>query len=386
MVTYTLTLYDNDVLAMDEATGAIVISDEYFEDFPEGMFVEIHFEEDAENIYHKYQLKEHDEENHVVTLDWLEQIGSELLTEAPVVKLTDDELNDPSKIDIKTKIADAEEKEAEERAAQEKATKEQELRTKHAGLLDKVEKSLETSERPSDTLEVLFEALVPSSGAAETVAGEIVRAMMRLLYRDANDGDKFFMSYGLETCGSSAQYLFDMGFEAEIQNMLNNALQLADDDDKYTEALEELTISVINRLLTDVNLLAEVNEEDSRDYPNDYIEENQPKYDFEIPCSDDVVRLVEEGVVNSWDLNSYVEDQLQWNTELREAEVERPFSHHDTSVTLSNVSRDGLDLLEDMVRNIDGFWADFVADHQEELDELDSDEDFDDDYEEEDEE
>ncbi|MEO6301773.1 MAG: hypothetical protein ABIP51_01245 [Bacteroidia bacterium] len=59
----------------------------------------------------------------------------------------------------------------------------------------------------SDKLEQLFDQLVPSSGASETIEGEIVRAINRVWYRYNNDGDVFFRGYGLETAAPSVKYL-----------------------------------------------------------------------------------------------------------------------------------------------------------------------------------
>ena len=49
--------------------------------------------------------------------------------------------------------------------------------------------------------------LMPPSGKAETVAGEIIRAVDRIWYRWYNDGDKINVGYGKETCNGSARYL-----------------------------------------------------------------------------------------------------------------------------------------------------------------------------------
>lgn len=46
----------------------------------------------------------------------------------------------------------------------------------------------------------LFEKLVPASGKAESLAGELIRAMSRIAYRFYNDGDQVGMGYGKETC------------------------------------------------------------------------------------------------------------------------------------------------------------------------------------------
>ena len=58
--------------------------------------------------------------------------------------------------------------------------------------------------RETDDFDDWFDYLVPREGTAPTVAGEIYRAIARIIYRDFNDGDKFYEGYGRETCGSSA--------------------------------------------------------------------------------------------------------------------------------------------------------------------------------------
>ena len=60
-----------------------------------------------------------------------------------------------------------------------------------------------------DRLQKLFNKLVPGSGAAETIEGEMVRAVMRVWYRYFNDGDYFFRGYGKETAASSVSWLKD---------------------------------------------------------------------------------------------------------------------------------------------------------------------------------
>ena len=56
-------------------------------------------------------------------------------------------------------------------------------------------------------LHELFEELVPPEGKAATVAGEIVRAISRIAYRNYNDGDHIGVGYGKETCNPAARYL-----------------------------------------------------------------------------------------------------------------------------------------------------------------------------------
>ena len=57
----------------------------------------------------------------------------------------------------------------------------------------------------------LFEELVPASGKAESLAGELVRAMARIGYRWYNDGDQVGIGYGRETCNPAARFLIHKG-------------------------------------------------------------------------------------------------------------------------------------------------------------------------------
>lgn len=56
-------------------------------------------------------------------------------------------------------------------------------------------------------LNELHDELVPEAGKADTVAGEMVRAISRIGYRFYNDGDQVGSGYGNETCNSSLRYL-----------------------------------------------------------------------------------------------------------------------------------------------------------------------------------
>lgn len=56
-------------------------------------------------------------------------------------------------------------------------------------------------------LNELFKELVPSSGKADCLAGEIVRAVSRIGYRFCNDGDRLGIGYGKETCNPAGRFL-----------------------------------------------------------------------------------------------------------------------------------------------------------------------------------
>lgn len=61
--------------------------------------------------------------------------------------------------------------------------------------------------RISDRVERLFKKLVPNSGSAQTIEGEMIRAINRIWYRYFNDGDYWYRGYGKETALPSVKWL-----------------------------------------------------------------------------------------------------------------------------------------------------------------------------------
>ena len=67
----------------------------------------------------------------------------------------------------------------------------------------------------------LFDKLVPNSGASETIQGELIRAINKLVYRWYNDGDYFYKGYGAETAGPAHAFLTS---SSEIPSSLRSTL------------------------------------------------------------------------------------------------------------------------------------------------------------------
>lgn len=89
----------------------------------------------------------------------------------------------------------------------------------------------------------LFAELVPTSGKADTVAGEIIRAISRIGYRFYNDGDQIGIGYGKETCNPAARYLMeytDKEIDAVIVKMWGEY-----SEDVYEGYLHELEDKVL---------------------------------------------------------------------------------------------------------------------------------------------
>lgn len=89
-----------------------------------------------------------------------------------------------------------------------------------------------------ERLSKLFNELVPDMGKAESLAGEMVRAINRIGYRFCNDGDMVNQGYGKETCNAPARFLMNKG-NHEIAD-LTVALWEIFSEDAYEKVLDTL--------------------------------------------------------------------------------------------------------------------------------------------------
>lgn len=106
--------------------------------------------------------------------------------------------------------------------------------------------------------DALFNKYVPESGKAETVGGEILRAMARIAYRFYNDGEKVGNGHGNITCNGSDRFL------TETVDGYISMHDANDSEDAYEELLIENIELVVALLKSDPSLLKKHNETDSR--------------------------------------------------------------------------------------------------------------------------
>lgn len=127
----------------------------------------------------------------------------------------------------------------------------------------------------------LFEELVPASGKAPTVAGEIVRAINRISYRNWNDGDHIGVGYGRETCNPAARYL-EAKCGEEVGSLIS-AIWGIENDKAYDLILGQLEAEVVKYLERNPELKAAENREDMFSYWNadedvDTYDEDEDEY------------------------------------------------------------------------------------------------------------
>lgn len=237
---------------------------------------------------------------------------------------------------------------------------------KSENVLDKIKSQLTPDMSVEDQLEVYFHELVPSSGPAKTVAGELIRSIMRILYRNYNDGDLWYTGYGKETCGSSVIYIIK-----HIKDLFRNfekmsSYQLEEED--YTNALDDIAGKILVYLSENPELFTTPSNEDSRNTREDLDDYfDLPTYEFDVDASYDENYYD----VSDEEIDNFIHDIVR--SDLSSGRVNRWASD---AWTIEDLEKDDYDTLEDMWEK---WFEDFLSEYEreEEYDEEDEEEDFD---------
>ena len=139
----------------------------------------------------------------------------------------------------------------------------------------------------------LFDKLVPGSGAAKTVEGELMRAINRLVYRWYNDGDYFYKGYGAETAGPAHSFLvnsnqipFDL--QSTLAMTFNKAMDAPEDGyerlikfalEKVVDHVEATPKDDYTPLEKEMYDFESEFEDDEEDYDDYYDEEDDDYYE-----------------------------------------------------------------------------------------------------------
>ena len=293
------------------------------------------------------------------------------INEADVI-IPKDKMFDPDYISL-TGIA-RQAKEAEDariaKEAEDKRRAEAEIHLKP--MLDELSKT-------DDKLELLFDKLVPNSGKADSVAGEMVRAMMRILYRDYNDGDVFYEGYGLETCGSSAEFL--MGSDADLTDDFKAIVEDQLTDEAYTEAITAISNKLVEFIINNPYLIVENNSIDSRNYDIDWLEEHQPKYDCTCTLPEVVVDHINNGDISDNDVQWELESWEIPGLGSIEKNCDSLYVYRDT-VEISGLTKDAYDWVDEHLYKELESYANTLDEEYGSTDPYDNGEEFDDDIDE----
>ena len=160
---------------------------------------------------------------------------------------------------------------------------------------------MKQAKEPYDALESLFNYLVPTSGQSRVLAGELARAMMKIIYRDWNDGDVFYEGYGIETCGSAVQYLIDK--LPELERKFESIAMSDAHEERYTKMLEGITEYVVNYVIEHPESFTQKTD-DMYDHDYQYEDAWQSTYELEFDYDeavpeDEIESLIVGNVRNS---------------------------------------------------------------------------------------
>lgn len=128
-----------------------------------------------------------------------------------------------------------------------------------------------------EKINTLFEELVPASGKAATVAGEIIRAISRIGYRNYNDGDHVGVGYGRETCNPAARYLAAKCDDKVVR--LIRTIWGEESDSYYDTGLAALEDGVLEYLEQHPELKETENMEDMWDYRDSDEDVDEDEYE-----------------------------------------------------------------------------------------------------------
>jgi len=97
-----------------------------------------------------------------------------------------------------------------------------------------------------DRNEPLYNKLVPGNGDAETLEGEMLRAINRLIYRWFNSGDKYYEGYGTETAGPAHSFLVNANHP--LKAMMNRLFREFISGDEYEKMLNEVLEAILTHI------------------------------------------------------------------------------------------------------------------------------------------
>ena len=138
--------------------------------------------------------------------------------------------------------------------------------------------------------DVLYGVLVPGSGKTNTVEGEMLRAINRIVYRWWNDGDKFYEGYGAETAGPAHSFLVNSNnpLNNTLASIFDKAVTSSNQGDGVYERTVELALTEILNYIESKEGNYTKSGEDMFDYESEYeSEEYSDEFDDDDTYDDD---------------------------------------------------------------------------------------------------
>ena len=190
-----------------------------------------------------------------------------------------------------------------------------------------------------------FNKLVPGHGNADTIEGELLRAINKIIYRYYNDGDYFYKGYGAETAGPAVSFLMNsnelpINLQQTLTSIFNKSI---DAPDKGYERLLKFALEKILDHIDSKDGNYTESKEDMLTYDSEY--ENDPDdyddYDEYDEYEDDEYEEVYENLKQIKEkLNLNPEVSRLVNAFIRKMADRYDYSLQDAVYTIIRVMRD----------------------------------------------
>jgi hypothetical protein len=134
--------------------------------------------------------------------------------------------------------------------------------------------------------QTLYDELVPGMGNADTLEGEMLRAINRIIYRYYNDGDFFYKGYGTETAGPAHSFLINsseipLAIQSTLQSIFTKIMQSSGDEEQTYERAIEFALKQIVDYIEAKNGNYTPSDEDMFKYPSEYEDEEDYEDDYD---------------------------------------------------------------------------------------------------------
>ena len=132
-----------------------------------------------------------------------------------------------------------------------------------------------------DRNEPLYDELVPGSGKADTVEGEMLRAINRIVYRYYNDGDEYHTGYGTETAGPAHSFLVNVNHP--LRSLVS---KLFKDGTNYEQTIKDVLDAILDHIESRRGKYTP-NSEDMYDYEPEFEDDEFEEEDYDYDYDDD---------------------------------------------------------------------------------------------------
>ena len=138
-----------------------------------------------------------------------------------------------------------------------------------------------------------FEKLVPGMGSADTIEGEMLRAINRIAYRFYNDGDYYYKGYGTETAGPAHSFLVNskeipFKLQAVLKSIFNKIMSspATNEEKTYEDAIKLMFSEILDYIDSKEGNYTE-SKEDMFNYESEYEDEEDYDDDYDDDYYDD---------------------------------------------------------------------------------------------------